>query len=350
MSSNHRSCPDCSSPAIGLVRRDFLKAAGVAVGAASAWPLMSHAADDAASVTSPSSPESLVKVLYEKLSPGQREKVCYVWDHMDPERGLLRTRVANNWHINDKVINSEFYTDEQRDIIRKIFEGMVQPEWISKFDQQLEDDAGGFGNEQNIAIFGTPGDGKFELVMTGRHMTMRCDGNSAEHVAFGGPIFYGHAARGFNEQADHPGNVFWPQAVAANSLYGMLDGRQQKLALVDTSPDETQSGFRKSGEAFPGIPVTELSTDQKDELQKVLAKLVEPYRQGDRDEVTSCLKAQGGLDRCSLAFYKDKDVGNDGRWDNWRLEGPAFVWYFRGAPHVHVWVNVADDPSVAFNA
>jgi len=28
----------------------------------------------------------------------------------------------------------------------------------------------------------------------------------------------------------------------------------------------------------------------------------------------------------------------------------ALVWYFRGAPHVHVWVNVADDPSVKLNA
>lgn len=47
-------------------------------------------------------------------------------------------------------------------------------------------------------------------MLTGRHMTVRCDGNSAEHVAFGGPIFYGHAASGFNEKPDHPGNVFWP--------------------------------------------------------------------------------------------------------------------------------------------
>ena len=43
------------------------------------------------------------------------------------------------------------------------------------------------------------------------------------------------------------------------------------------------------------------------------------------------------------------DVGEDKVWDNWRLEGPAFVWYFRGDPHVHVWVNVADDPSVRFD-
>ena len=62
-------------------------------------------------------------------------------------------------------------------------------------------------------MFGKPGDGKFEMVMTGRHMTVRVDGNSIDHMAFGGPIFHGHDASGFNEKADHPGNVFWPQAM-----------------------------------------------------------------------------------------------------------------------------------------
>ena len=53
------------------------------------------------------------------------------------------------------------------------------------------------------------------------------------------------------------------------------------------------------------------------------------------------LKANGGLDKCHLAFYRDGDIGKDEVWDNWRLEGPGFAWYFRGEPHVHVWVNVA---------
>ena len=68
------------------------------------------------------------------------------------------------------------------------------------------------------------------------------------------------------------------------------------------------------------------------------------------DEAMACLKAQGGLDNCHLSFYQSNDLGNDGEWDNWRLEGPSFVWYFRGSPHVHVWVHVADDPSVKLNA
>ena len=56
------------------------------------------------------------------------------------------------------------------------------------------------------------------------------------------------------------------------------------------------------------------------------------------------------LFECALTFYKDGDIGDDGEWDNWRLEGPAFVWYFRGTPHVHIWINVADEPSVPLNA
>jgi hypothetical protein len=115
-------------------------------------------------------------------------------------------------------------------------------------------------------------------------------------------------------------------------------------------PREQAVGFRGASAGFPGIPLTECSADQREVVQKVLKSLVEPYRQSDRDEVAACLNAQGGLDKCSLAFYRDGDIGNDKVWDCWRLEGPAFVWYFRGAPHVHVWVNVADSPDVKLNA
>jgi hypothetical protein len=342
--TRQRICPDCHFEGTAVTRRRFLQTSGALALGASSWPVWAQAKDTPATA---SQPESVVKLLYESLSEDQKKQICYPWDYVDPKRGLLRTHVSNNWHINDVVINSDFYTSDQRAMIRHIFEGIIQPEWHAKIDQQLEDDAGGYGEQQNIAIFGEPGKGKFEFVMTGRHMTLRCDGNSAEHVAFGGPIFYGHAAAGFNEPADHPGNVFWPQALAANKVFEMLDGKQREQALVKNLPPESANAFRPTG--YPGIPVTELSADQKEELQKVLAKLLEPYRQADRDEAVSCLKDQGGLEHCALAFYQQGDLGKDQVWDCWRLEGPAFVWYFRGAPHVHVWVNVANDPSVPFN-
>ncbi|MCH8828383.1 MAG: DUF3500 domain-containing protein, partial [Planctomycetes bacterium] len=143
----------------------------------------------------------------------------------------------------------------------------------------------------------------------------------------------------------HPGNVFWHQALKANAIYKMLDGKQRKTALIAKAPAERNVHFRGKKGPFPGIPVDDLSQDQKKQVQKVLSLLLEPYRDSDRKEALRCLKAQGGLDKCHLAFYQSGDIGKDQVWDNWRLEGPSFVWYFRGAPHVHVWVNVADDPS-----
>ena len=50
---------------------------------------------------------------------------------------------------------------------------------------------------------------------------------------------------------------------------------------------------------------------------------------------------RGGLDGLHMSFYQDHDIGDDHEWDIWRLEGPTFVWHFRGSPHVHTWLNVA---------
>lgn len=336
-----RPCPDCQSNEVS--RREFLRAAAAVTAAAGAGPLLAHAAEPAAAA-----PETLVKTLYDSLSQAQRKDVCFAWDHQHPEWGLLRTRVANNWNITKPHVRGDYFNPEQQHLVRQIFAGIVQLDWLERFDKQLKDDTGGFGNEQSIAIFGQPGEGKFEFVLTGRHMTLRCDGNSEPHVAFGGPIFYGHAAAGFNEKPNHPGNVFWHQAVAANKVFQMLDGKQRKAALVSELPDEEKVGFRR--DSRPGLPLAEMSPDQRSLVQEVLSKLIEPYRQSDRDEALACLKQQGGLDQCSLAFYSDEDIGNDQVWDCWRLEGPALVWYFRGSPHVHVWVNVADDPAVKLNA
>ncbi len=154
----------------------------------------------------------------------------------------------------------------------------------------------------------------------------------------------------FNEKVHHPGNIFWHQAEVANKVYTILSGKQQVQALVDRRPTETAVEFKGTGGKRTGLPCSDMTKDQLEEVQKTLTSLLEPYRKEDREEVLECLKKQGGLEKCTLTFYKEGDIGNDGEWDNWRLEGPAFVWYFRGHPHVHIWINVGDDPSVPLNS
>lgn len=335
-------CPDCDRADAPVVsRRRFVQAVSASV---AALTVGSSSAVKAAP-DSPQKSESLVKVLYDSLTPAQKEEICFDWDYVD-DRGLLRMHVSNNWQITGIKLNSGFFTKDQQDLIEAIYWGLYNPDWKDRIKKQLQDDAGGYGKEQSIALFGQPGTGKFEFVMTGRHLTIRCDGDSVEHVAFGGPIFYGHAAQGFNEPADHPGNVFWHQALKANQLYTMLDGKQRERALLPKMPPEKDVHFRGAGAEFPGLPIRELSSDQKQFAQEILATLIEPYRTSDRDEVLRCLQTQGGLDACHIAFYQEGDIGEDKVWDVWRIEGPSFVWHYRGSPHVHVWVNVADRSDV----
>ncbi len=353
-------CPDCEPDGKnGVDRREFVQRVGKGAAVVSLGTLGPNVATARPRGETGETSESLVKKLYDSLSKEQRQAICFAWDHVDKERGLLRTHVSNNWSIVNRRqfrVGGPFFTNEQQDLIEAIFFGMYDKEWHDRIRKQLKDDAGGYGRAQTIAIFGDPATDRFQFVMTGRHLTIRCDGKATSNMAFGGPVFYGHAAQGFHEKPDHPGNVFWPQAKKANSLYAMLDGKQRKKALANPAPYESEVAFRGPRGAFPGIPVAELSPDQKEQAQAVLESLVEPYRKSDREHIQKLLSSQGGLEACSLAFYsKDGsgssvDIGNDGVWDVWRLEGPSFVWHFRGDPHVHVWVNVANDPSIPLNA
>ena len=76
-------------------------------------------------------------------------------------------------------------------------------------------------------------------------------------------------------------------------------------------------------------------------MRKVMTTLLAPFRKEDADEAMKYVEASG-FDNLHMAFYKTEDVGKDGVWDVWQIEGPSMVWYFRGQPHVHTWVHIRD--------
>lgn len=332
--TKHSSCSDCD----GISRRGFLLGLGGAA-VAVAGGLAPFAVPRAAAAPSASAaPDTLVAKLYETLTPEQRKAVAFGWDHQN------RLAVSANWHIVPQKIG-DFYTSEQREIIDAIFRSAHSPEWAEKRLKQMRDDSGKDGlSDYSMALFGTPESGKLEWVLTGRHLTLRVDGNSEPGVAFGGPIFYGHAAQDFNEKADHPGNVYWYQALRANQVYSALDGKQRARALLTGAvPDEAPATISpKARGERPGLPVADMTRDQRELVGKVLEDLLEPASKRDADEAKRFIHGKGGVESLSMAFYKNEDIGGDGVWDIWMLQGPGMAWYFRGAPHVHTWVYVGD--------
>jgi hypothetical protein len=335
---NTKPCPDCESGGL-FTRREFLKTTVTGAAVAAVMPLATplRAQPVAKAAVNSFQSETLVAAFYKTLTEPQRKVVCFPFDHP------LRSKVDNNWQITEKRI-SEFFTKDQQAMVKEIFLGLHSPEYAETVYQQVEHDgnsSGGFGGTA-VALFGEPGTGKFEFVLTGRHCTRRCDGDSVEGAAFGGPIFYGHAAKGFYEKPDHPGNVYWFQALRANAVWKALDGKQRELALLGDGREEKGTETVKlTGKTknLPGIPLTDLSRDQRDLVRKVMADLLAPFRKADSDEAMKLIEANG-FEHLHMAFYKNQDVGKDGVWDVWQIEGPSMVWYFRGDPHVHVWVNV----------
>jgi len=136
-------------------------------------------------------------------------------------------------------------------------------------------------------------------------------------------------------------NVFYYQTQKANEVFKALDGTQRKAALVSKAPSESAVQVQGTSGHFPGLGVGELSADQKGLVESVIKVILAPYREQDVEEAVAILKAGGGLDKLHMAFYEADDIGKDQEWDVWRLEGPNFVWHFRGAPHVHAYVNIS---------
>src|SRR3954452_12445081 len=171
------SCPDCDS---SLDRRTFVRAIGATALAAAAAPsLFSRFAHAAPSEKSDA--EGVVGKLYGTLSDEQKKTICFDFDNE------LRKRINANWHVTKPTIASEFYTKDQQALIDEIVQKVTSPDGYKRIKKQTADDYGGLG-KYSIALFGTPGSGKFEWELTGRHLTLRADGNSVDKAAFGGPI------------------------------------------------------------------------------------------------------------------------------------------------------------------
>ncbi len=290
--------------------------------------------------------EMLVLRLYESLSEHQKNKVVKPYDHP------LRSRVESSWHIIDERVGDLFDRSQQL-LIREIFMSLHSPEFRNKtWDQFVHDNKTSKAKTPDdvfatasIAIFATPNLDKVEFVFTGRHCTRRCDGNAQPGTAFGGPMFYGHAAGGYYEKPEHPGNVYWFQAKQVNELYQKLEADQQKKAVLENSRGEDGTrtvSLRDKG--FEGLATYDMSPEQRKELLRVIEALLLPFREEDRMEALRMIEAQ--ITELYLTFYRKEDVGEDGIWDTWQIEGPSMLWYFRGAPHVHCWVHVKE-PALA---
>jgi len=333
-------CPDCED----LDRRDFMRSAAVALaGTAITVPAVARAYD-AEKKDKPAQPaEALIKELYATYSADQKRDLVLPWNHgADKGPNAIPTRLGMyNAPIMGKTIGKS-YTQPQQELVERIVKAITSgDEGYAKISRNNKWDGSGSLPGCGALIFGEPKDGeKFAFVLAGHHCTIRCIGNSEPSAAFGGPMYYGHSPNGYS-----PNNVWFYQTRSVLSVYDMLNEEQRKRVVITGSPGELAPSvrFRKQGEPHPGVAYSELKADQKQLVETVMRDILSPYRKEDADSVMNIVKANGGMEKIHLAFYQDRDMGDNRQWHFWRLEGPGFVWNYRVLPHVHTYVNISSN-------
>jgi len=323
--SKPAACDVCETSSLVSTRRKFL-ATTAATASLVAYPRSMVFSETAVKPTA----ESTIAELFQSLDSEQLPVVARAWD--DP----LRKQVNANWHVTKPLIGGKFYTASQKSLSEKIVKQLTSEAGYTRLKAQTEDDDGGI-EAYSMAWFGKPGESKFEWMLTGRHLTLRADGNCQDKIVFGGPVVYGHG-----EESSPKDNLFYYQTEKVQSVFESLSAEQKKQALIaSNAPPEAKVPIQGSTGKFLGLQASSLQGEQRSLFQQALTSILSMYRDEDSTEANSIIDQNGGLDSLRIAYFSNNDLLKDGIWDIWRIEGPSAVIHFRGAPHVHAYIHVA---------
>lgn len=284
--------------------------------------------------------DSLPMQFYKSLTEEQHAKIVLPADH------AKRKFISNWWYICPDQRLHTFYTKDQQDLVKQIFDSLHSSAYREKMTWQVQKDLmGKIQNTPSVGFFGTPADKDFEFIYTGHHVTRRCNAHTDKGLGFGGaPIFYGNFAKAFRETKDHEGNPFWYQGLLFHEFYTALDGKQQEKILVGREPrkEDPASVILKSKTDLPGISGADLSKDQQAKLLDVMRRMLACFRPDDADATMKIIEDKKMIERLFVSCYGGAfDIGGDKVWDTWQIEGPEMVWYFRGVPHIHGYFHLA---------
>src|SRR5262245_60124608 len=334
------SCPECESgPPIG--RRDFIRVLGTTAAAVTVGGLTPLQKARAARAEKQREAEALVFELYKSMDGDQKKKLVLPWDTKTGNRSLPARLMTHNAAVDKNSVIGLGYDKKQVEILEKIFKSICNgEEGYKKLSRNKGFDNSGDFENIGALMYGEPVEGKkFSLVFCGHHLTVRCDGDSEEKTAFGGPLYYGHSPSGYATN-----NVFYHQTKAVDAIFQTLEEKLRKTSLIEKPWRDEHGTIRPLGKtaARPGLCYADMTKEQRELTEKAMKELISPYRKEDGDEVMEIVKLNGGMEKLCLAFYKDAEAEKGkAAWSYWRLEGPGFVWSFRTLPHIHTFVAIS---------
>jgi hypothetical protein len=274
--------------------------------------------------------------LYDILGEEERDAVCFDYDHPLRQYHNRGVDTGGGWAF---FLGS----DARQLMVDLLYAGLsdkgrarVPEQWVSQI----------FGiHLTRLAIFGDPHAGPYQVLVTGPHLNLRLGGRSLEGVAFGGPQVYGDQEG--NHEVGLPGNVYREQLACGQRFFASLTPGERQAARRPKAPVQTDIALQGAAGRFDGIAVANLGARSRQLAREAVSEILATYAEEDAAYARECLARNGGVDALHAADYAvdhqgGRNVG-DGPSQIYRFEGPAAVFYFRGEPHLHAFVNVGMD-------
>ena len=304
----------------------------VAVAAAARYAVLSPPPRVATSI------DALAAEVHAGLSTSARSQACFAYDH--PLRQVYNRGV---WLGGVTVSAATMGWNARRaltTLLREQLSTVGYQRLMSAFPSVFSG-----VNFLQLLLFGTPGRGPWQLLLSGIHLNLRVGSPVEEGTAFGGPQVYGDQ-RG-NEREGLPGNVFRYQMQTAHELITDLGPAQRAAIRVVQAPPQTCIAVQGRQGRFDGLPVAELPVRSRKLAQRLVTGILENYGEASAAYARKCLEQNGGIDALHFADYDLDYQGGRHAGDKpsqvFRLEGPRAVFHFRGEPHVHAFVSVEHD-------
>ena len=277
------------------------------------------------------SPQALATRFFESLSAEDRKRACVEYDH--PLRqyhnrgvwggGLSASPLKLGW--------------EQRRLLTDLLHAGLSEAGQQRVPNEFYTNWPGV-HSMYVLLCGNPSTPPYQLILTGAHLNLRIGGRSREGAAFGGPLVYGDQ-RGDSVQG-LPGNLYRFQFEIAQRLFQSLRPEHQQLAVQKVSPVQTDIQVQGRAGSFAGVEIATLPAESRGIARELVDGILSTYPAEDAAYAWQCLEHNGGVEKLFLSYYEDSEIDGSKQYQSFRLEGPAAVFYFRGHPHVHAFVNV----------
>ena len=287
--------------------------------------------------------DALAAQVHSGLSATAKKQACFAFDHP-----LRQVHNRGLW-LGGASVNAATLNWDARRALSTLLRQQLSPEGFERLLSQYPSRISGV-NYLNLLLFGAPGEGPWQMLLSGIHLNLRVASQIPDSAAFGGPAFGGPVVYGDqrgNERDGLPGNVFRYQMQTAHQLIAGLTPAQRGALRVAQAPPQTCIAVQGRDGRFDGLPVAELPLASRKLAHAVVAGILENYGEANAAHALECLNRNGGVDALHFADYDVDYQGGRHAGDRpsqvFRLEGAGAVFHFRGQPHVHAFVNVESD-------